>query len=941
MQKDKVWLECNHRAFFRFERCPRFGKDCFGAGGDHDEVHVQDICADCKRKDPNPAAREAERVRREMEHRARRAEQDRRKRSAPIDNPSPRTTRATTRSNARRTAAKNDEKDVIIPDAVKEMVAEVRKAKQAATENQDTSEPPRKRKRPGEKPAAKPSSKEKDTGNGSNDEDIEFEDVPIPAPTIQTMVRDTDDEEDDDDDDIQFEDVNINGSGASTRYEGPKTLNLDLTAYMGSLAQKKGDRRKALGREEKDRRIETHKVHLLCLLAHVELRNRWCNDAKVQEALRPLLSPKTVGFLRPRASLNQFSRTESLKRGLSEAKEVFKTKFEITERGLQRALWADSLDQLKDYKPPPDAETTRNKADFLKAAQTLRGSRDVGAQLFCALLRSVGVEARLVCSLQPLACVPGAPAMPNPSSKSTPKTKQPSKAEQYLAGMAKHETKFTPTPGTTTTPRSRLGHPDATSYRIPSLLAPPPPPTPSKIIPIKKIKNESPFPIYWVEVLDQAHQKYHPVDPLVTFSQFNPKVYEPPSSDPLNSLTYAVAFNPDSSCLDVTRRYAKAYNSKTRRWRIDGLVSSRNGLKGERWLRAALRRYQAPFISDLSQIELNELKAVEMKEPMPRNVADFKDHPVYALERHLRRNEVLVPGAQVSGTVSAGQRGVLERIYRRRDVKVARTKERWYRLGRVVLPGEEPVKILPKIKRKRKGGLGLGSDDDDDDEDQGGGNPVFIESQTELYVPPPVVGGKVPRNRFGNVDVYVGSMVPKGGVHIPHEKARRAGYILGVDAAPALTGFEFRGRQGTAVLRGVVVAVEYKEAMEAVIQGLEDVEVEEEEERKRRVVLAVWRRMLKGLRIRERIMEGVDEEAEAEAEARQQQDKKGKGKEVVDVIDYHGNTNPFHDDEDEIGDGGGGGFFPSTNLDSDDEVGGGGGGFILQEEGGGGGFMIE
>lgn len=33
---------------------------------------------------------------------------------------------------------------------------------------------------------------------------------------------------------------------------------------------------------------------------------------------------------------------------------------------------------------------------------TLQGSRDFGAQLFCALLRSVAVEARLVCSLQPL-----------------------------------------------------------------------------------------------------------------------------------------------------------------------------------------------------------------------------------------------------------------------------------------------------------------------------------------------------------------------------------------------------------------------------------------------------------------------------------------------------------------------------------------------------------
>lgn len=42
------------------------------------------------------------------------------------------------------------------------------------------------------------------------------------------------------------------------------------------------------------------------------------------------------------------------------------------------------------------------QSDFRDAAGNLEASRDTGAQLFCALLRSAGVEARLVCSLQPL-----------------------------------------------------------------------------------------------------------------------------------------------------------------------------------------------------------------------------------------------------------------------------------------------------------------------------------------------------------------------------------------------------------------------------------------------------------------------------------------------------------------------------------------------------------
>lgn len=51
---------------------------------------------------------------------------------------------------------------------------------------------------------------------------------------------------------------------------------------------------------------------------------------------------------------------------------------------------------------PEDLDLPMQRPDFRIAAVTLGASRDIGAQLFCALLRSAGVDARLVCSLQPL-----------------------------------------------------------------------------------------------------------------------------------------------------------------------------------------------------------------------------------------------------------------------------------------------------------------------------------------------------------------------------------------------------------------------------------------------------------------------------------------------------------------------------------------------------------
>ena len=44
---------------------------------------------------------------------------------------------------------------------------------------------------------------------------------------------------------------------------------------------------------------------------------------------------------------------------------------------------------------------------------------------------------------------------------------------------------------------------------------------------------------------------------------------------------------------------------------------------------------------------------------------------------------------------------------------------------------------------------------------------VFGRWQTEIYVPPPAVDGKVPRNEYGNVELFNPWMLPKGTVHIP------------------------------------------------------------------------------------------------------------------------------------------------------------------------------
>jgi xeroderma pigmentosum group C-complementing protein len=89
-------------------------------------------------------------------------------------------------------------------------------------------------------------------------------------------------------------------------------------------------------------------------------------------------------------------------------------------------------------------------------------------------------------------------------------------------------------------------------------------------------------------------------------------------------------------------------------------------------------------------LEEAELARKEAEEGLPRNVQDFKDHPYYVLERHLKQNEVIYPKREV-GKVNTGHAtsNKVESVFRRRDVHVVKSADKWYRVGR-------DIKVKPK-----------------------------------------------------------------------------------------------------------------------------------------------------------------------------------------------------------------------------------------------------
>lgn len=653
---------------------------------------------------------------------------------------------------------------------------------------------------------------------------------------VRQTIIDSDESEDSD---LEWEDALADSSDTSDADEGgsaaPQIGNISIA--IGAKKTEEADgrrkaRRRAITSVDKKRRLDIHKMHILCLLYHVYRRNAWGNDRRAQSILRKIVPPGILSYLVPNPDLTQYSASKKFIDGMNELKMLWSKRFKVTARGMHKPRWAEVDGAIRPFSDFDDLDGPMDKDEFRTAAHTLQGSQDVGTQLLCALLRGIGIETRLVCSLQPL-------AFSSAAERSTP---QGTSVHKNTIVLDPYNKPMEPSP---TKPRSQGPRPKKLSRLERVMGERHAVLNHTGVTPKKEKAYHTPYPVYWVEVLNPAYQKWIPIDVHSTFTVNSPEKLEPPLSFADNILAYAIAFENDNTAKDVTRRYAKAYNAKTRKYRVESTTG------GEKWWRRTMNFFRRASPLDRDQIEDATLARKEASEGIPKNVQDFKGHPIYVLERHLKHNEVIHPLVQV-GKVNCGtaMNPKMEPIYRRTNVHVVRTADKWYRMGRDVKLGEQPLKRA-KPKKGRRGSVPADIDAEEEADEVGAG--LFAEFQTEIYVPPPVVRGRVPRNIYGNLDLYVPSMCPAGGIHIRHKLASKAARIVGVDFADAVTGFSFKGRHGTAIVQGIVVAQEYADAVQSVIDGMIDQQEEAENAARQAESLRLWRRFFLGLRIAQRV----------------------------------------------------------------------------------------
>jgi xeroderma pigmentosum group C-complementing protein len=106
-------------------------------------------------------------------------------------------------------------------------------------------------------------------------------------------------------------------------------------------------------------------------------------------------------------------------------------------------------------------------------------------------------------------------------------------------------------------------------------------------------------------------------------------------------------------------------------------------------------------------------------------------------------------------------------------------------------------------------------------------------------------------------------------------------------------------------LKGVVVAAEYREAVEAVIDGFRYERQREREHERELLVLKIWRQFLARLRIKNRV-DAYASDGEASAEDNPSPSLSGGGKEENESENDTGADQTYMDNADEEG----GGFFP-------------------------------
>ncbi len=561
------------------------------------------------------------------------------------------------------------------------------------------------------------------------------------------------------------------------------------------------------------------------------------------------------------------------------------------------------IDTWKEYPSSADSfgERIESREAFREMARKCEGSKDAGQQLFTALIRGLGIEARMIVSLQPVGF--------GFSQAEEGKAKNMEK----LKGLAKplHDENTTKPTSTKPADSKSAGLPpisprnrrkvvassnsDSDSSDLSSVISISSDAEDESVTKKNKrtrdYNDDLPYPTYWTEVISNLTHTPFSVSPLsrtVIASSAVPEKYSEfyargAAADKAKQiLAYLIAFSSDGTAKDVTTRYLpkRQWPGRTKGFRVPiekiPIHNKRGKVKRWEewdWFKSVMRPFARPHDKRQPWDEVEEEGDLIPTEPEKKKTMDeeggketlqgYKSSAEYVLERHLRREEALKPGAKIVRHFAISKKGEeekLEPVYRRKDIVNCKTTESWHKEGREVKPGQHPLKYVPMraVTKTRKLEIEERERIEGGKVQQG----LYAKSQTDWIIPEPIKDGIIPVNAFNNIDVYVPTMVPKGAVHIPLRGTARVCRKLNINYAEACTGFEFGKQRAVPVITGVVVAEENEQLVIDAWEVEEAEKARKEVEKRQKFVLGLWKKFYSGLKIVQRMKDEYGEETE-------------------------------------------------------------------------------
>lgn len=504
---------------------------------------------------------------------------------------------------------------------------------------------------------------------------------------------------------------------------------------LGNQEDKKRKEKLQDAIRSKKNRINIHYLGMLSYMMHASHRNKWLSSKILLKKLKKLLPDSFMNtrfkdYKRMQKKLFQNPTNKALKEEaysylINTIKYLikwFRLNYKCDSNGLRvLGYLPKNVDFLSvnDYFPNTSKPISDLK-DFVSIGKKFRHNRDTGAQIFTALMRSLGFQSRLVFSLPLLS-----------TSKDT--NTQPKLDHEKLQRNKDFDLLY---PYFWTEIVNPLDESELFIIENICFIE-----EEKRFITLRRINDsvtKEDLPLYYTE-------NYFPIK-----SQFNQM-----------SMHYVISLDDRNLIMDVSPRYMQDVS-----YRYFHKLDLRTESGRATLLFQSMLRYlnKQSTYSNIDNLELDTLRHIALLNyNIPLSFSSMKKNPNLVTRSTLRYNEIIDPNAIAVCRIKMDKM-LEEPVFFKNSILVGKSEQRWKFLGRSIKEEQINSPILEtKVsnRRRRRICMNILSTLPESNDTK-----LYCFSQTCPYVNLKVVrldsgALKLPRNEYGNIEIFRPSMIPE------------------------------------------------------------------------------------------------------------------------------------------------------------------------------------